>query len=249
MSVSRASLLLALTIGCGEDGDVAAERDRLVTRVEKLEKENLRLEREADGLHARVRKLRDEVVQLRKRESLARIGIGEGEALGAVLETSRGRITCELWPEKSPLTVLNFVQLAEGTKTWTDPRTGEKVKKPLYDNILIHRIKPRFMIQMGDPLGTGAGGPGYTFADETDNGLTFDEPGLLAMANRGPDTNGSQFFVTDRGTPGNLDGKHTIFGKCGDEDVVQTIAETPRDANDKPEVDVFLKRVVITRGG
>ncbi len=249
MSSRPAALLLAISFGCGEDGDAAAERDRLAKQVETLERENKRLEREADGLHARVRKLRDEVGQLRKREAFARIGIDEGASLGAVLETSRGRITCELWPDKAPLTVLNFVQLAEGTRSWTDPRTGQSVKKPLYDNLLIHRIKPRFMIQMGDPLGTGLGGPGYTFADETDNGLTFDQAGLLAMANRGPDTNGSQFFVTDRSTPGDLDGKHTIFGKCGDADVVQTIAETPRDGNDKPEVDVLLKRVVIQRGG
>ena len=146
------------------------------------------------------------------------------------------------------MTVQNFVQLAEGTRRWKDPRTQESVRRPLFDGTLIHRVKPRFMIQMGDPLGTGAGGPGYTFADETDNGLTFTEPGLLAMANRGPDTNGSQFFITDRGTPNHLDGKHTIFGRCEDLDVVQTIAETPRDeTTDRPEVDVVLKRVRILR--
>jgi len=237
-------------LACGEDADLQAENDRLGRKLTELESENARLEREGDRLHAQVRKLGDEVRALRVSTALSTIGLAPGDALEAVLETSRGAIHCELYPEKAPVTVQNFVQLAEGTRRWTDPRTKESVRRPLYDDTLIHRVKPRFMIQMGDPLGTGAGGPGYAFADETENGLTFTEPGLLAMANRGPDTNGSQFFITDRGTPNHLDGKHTIFGKCGDADVVQTIAETPRDeATDRPEVDVRLKRVRIVRPG
>jgi peptidyl-prolyl cis-trans isomerase A (cyclophilin A) len=240
--------VLLLMVSCGENSDVAAERDRLQTRVVEAEKMRKRLEREADGLHMRVRKLGDEVQTLRKRLAFTKLEIEEGDPLRAVLHTSRGLIHCDLWPDKSPLTVLNFVQLAEGTRTWTDPRTGKEVQEPLYDDIFIHRVKPRFMIQMGDPLGTGAGGPGYTFSDETENGLSFDEAGLLAMANVGPNTNGSQFFITDRSTPSDLDGKHTIFGKCGDEAVVQTIAETPRDARDRPEVDVTLVSVTIVRG-
>lgn len=245
------SLVLPMLLaGCGEDADVQAENDRLERRVAEIEKENLRLEREADRLHAQTRKLGDEVRALRVATALSTIGIAPGDSLAAVLETSRGQIHCQLYPEKSPVTVQNFVQLAEGTKTWTHPGTGESMRARLYDGTLIHRVKPRFMVQMGDPLGTGAGGPGFTFADETDNGLTFTEPGLLAMANRGPNTNGSQFFVTDRGTPNQLDGKHTIFGKCGDAPVVQTIAETPRDeATDRPEVEVRLNRVRIVRGG
>lgn len=246
-----ASLVLPLALtGCGEVADLEAENDRLTRKLSELESDNARLEREGDRLHAQVRKLGDEVRALRVATALSTIGIGPGDALAAVLETSRGAIRCELFPEKAPVTVQNFVQLAEGTKRWTDPRTKEEVRRPLYDGTLIHRVKPRFMIQMGDPLGTGAGGPGFTFPDETENGLTFDEPGLLAMANRGPDTNGSQFFITDRGTPNHLDGKHTIFGRCEDADVVQTIAETPRDeATDRPEVDVVLKRVRIVRPG
>lgn len=248
----RAGLCLLIplvSLGCGGEADVRAENDRLERKVAELEAENQRLEREADRLHARTRKLGDEVRALRVATALSAIGIGPGDPLSVVLETSRGQIHCELYPEKAPTTVQNFVQLAEGTKTWTHPGTGERMRSPLYDGTLIHRVKPRFMVQMGDPLGTGAGGPGFTFADETDNGLTFTEPGLLAMANRGPDTNGSQFFVTDRGTPNHLDGKHTIFGKCGDADVVQTLAETPRDeATDRPEVEIWLKRVRIVRG-
>ena len=242
-------MLPLLLVGCGEEGDLRAEKDLLERKLAEVVEDRARLEREADRLHARTRKLGDEVRALRVATALSTIGIAPGDPLAAVLETSRGQVHCELFPEKSPMTVQNFVQLAEGTKAWTHPTTGERMRTPLYSGTLIHRVKPRFMVQMGDPLGTGAGGPGFTFGDETDNGLTFTEPGLLAMANRGPDTNGSQFFVTDRGTPNHLDGKHTIFGKCEDAAVVQTIAETPRDeATDRPEVEVVLKRVRIVRG-
>jgi peptidyl-prolyl cis-trans isomerase A (cyclophilin A) len=163
------------------------------------------------------------------------------EPLHATFKTSLGEIVVKLLPDKAPKTVENFVGLAEGTKEWTDPRSGQKVKKPLYDGTVFHRVIPDFMIQGGDPLGTGTGGPGYRFADEIGPDNRFSRPGLLAMANAGPNTNGSQFFITEVPTP-HLDHGHTIFGevvKGGD--LVPKIA---RAGNAK----VKLERVVITRG-
>jgi peptidyl-prolyl cis-trans isomerase A (cyclophilin A) len=123
------------------------------------------------------------------------------ETIHATFKTSMGEIVVKLLPEKAPKTVANFLELAEGTKEWTDPRSGQKVKKPLYDGTIFHRVIPDFMIQGGDPLGTGTGGPGYKFADEIGPDNSFSKPGLLAMANAGPNTNGSQFFITEVTTP------------------------------------------------
>jgi len=227
---------------------MTAEIEQLQARVEELEKEQARLEKEADALHAANRKAAEALANANRRLALARLGISEGDALRAELDTSMGRIRCELFPEEAPLTVLNFVQLSEGTKRWTDPKTDRKVKRPLYDGSVFHRVIPKFMIQGGDPLGTGRGGPGYNFDDETDSGRRFDGPGLLAMANRGPNTNGSQFFITDRAQPTHLDGKHTIFGKCDNLDVVERIATTDRDRRDRPTTPVVLRTVTIIRG-
>ena len=137
---------------------------------------------------------------------------GRGD-LYAIFQTSAGSVTCRLFEKEAPETVANFVGLAMGTKEWTDPQSGQKVKKPLYDGTVFHRVIPNFMIQGGDPLGTGTGDPGYRFKDEFQSGRTFDKPGLLAMANAGPNTNGSQFFITEVPTP-HLNNKHTIFGEC-----------------------------------
>jgi peptidyl-prolyl cis-trans isomerase A (cyclophilin A) len=137
---------------------------------------------------------------------------GKGD-LYAIFQTSAGSVTCRLFEKEAPETVANFVGLAMGTKEWTDPQSGQKVKKPLYDGTVFHRVIPNFMIQGGDPLGTGTGDPGYRFKDEFQSGRTFDKPGLLAMANAGPNTNGSQFFITEVPTP-HLNNKHTIFGEC-----------------------------------
>ncbi|RMG55710.1 MAG: peptidylprolyl isomerase [Acidobacteria bacterium] len=165
----------------------------------------------------------------------------------AVLETSLGRIKFELFPDKAPKTVENFVGLAEGTKSWTDPRTGQKVKRRFYDGLTFHRVIPHFMIQGGDPLGNGTGGPGYQFEDEFDPELKFDRPGRVAMANSGPNTNGSQFFITVAPTPW-LDHRHTIFGQVVEgQEVVEKIANVPRDARDKPLQPVVIKRVTIER--
>ncbi len=163
------------------------------------------------------------------------------DPIHATFQTSAGDIVVKLLPERAPKTVENFLGLAEGTREWTDPRSGEKAKKPLYDGTVFHRVIPEFMIQGGDPLGTGTGGPGYKFGDEIGPENKFDRPGLLAMANAGPNTNGSQFFITEVPTP-HLNRGHTIFGevvKGGD-----LIAKIARTGNAK----VKLTKVVITRG-
>jgi len=143
-----------------------------------------------------------------------------------VIKTNKGDIKIRLFPETAPKTVSNFVGLATGQKEWVDPKTGQTVSdRPLYDNLTFHRVIDDFMIQGGDPLGTGSGGPGYQFEDEVDNDLIFDRPGILAMANSGPNTNGSQFFITHVPTPW-LNGKHTIFGEVIEGmDVVNSIVQ------------------------
>jgi peptidyl-prolyl cis-trans isomerase A (cyclophilin A) len=169
----------------------------------------------------------------------------------AVLDTSMGRITCKLYSKEAPETVANFIGLAEGTKDWTDPRTKAKVHgKALYNGTTFHRVIPEFMIQGGDPLGDGTGDPGYFFKDEFNPDLNFDVAGRLAMANSGPDTNGSQFFITEVPTE-HLNQKHTIFGQCDEHSVlvVQSIARVERDGNDKPTEPVVLKKVTIVQDG
>ena len=152
----------------------------------------------------------------------------------AIIETTDGNITCTLFPDKAPLTVANFIGLANGTKAWKNPKTGQMMHTPLYDGTICHRVIPNFMIQCGDPAGNGTGGPGYDFKDEFTTDLTFDQPGRLAMANSGPNTNGSQFFITEVPTP-HLNGKHTIFGQCEDLDVVKKIARLASDErNNRP---------------
>ena len=159
----------------------------------------------------------------------------------ALFTTSEGNFTVRLFDQEAPKTVENFVGLADGTKEWTDPRTNRKVKQPYYNGIVFHRVIDGFMIQGGDPLGQGIGGPGYTFADEFHPKLRHNKAGLLSMANRGPNTNGGQFFITLGPTP-HLDDRHSIFGEVVDGmDVVRTIGSTKTDANDRP-----LKEVVIT---
>jgi peptidyl-prolyl cis-trans isomerase A (cyclophilin A) len=165
----------------------------------------------------------------------------------AILNTSMGQITIELFPNQAPKTVKNFVDLATGAKEWTDPNIGEKVKSKLYDGTIFHRVIPGFMIQGGDPLGSGTGGPGYNFADEFHGELSFDKPYLLAMANAGPNTNGSQFFITVAPTTW-LNRKHTIFGQVTDpasQKVVDAIATVKTGANDKPVQAVKIESVTI----
>jgi peptidyl-prolyl cis-trans isomerase A (cyclophilin A) len=170
---------------------------------------------------------------------------GSGQLI-AKFETSMGTITCQLFPEKAPMTVANFVGLATGKKPWMNPKTGNVEKqKPFYDGLIFHRVIQEFMIQGGDPLGSGTGGPGYQFGDEVHTGLKM-EPGTLAMANAGPSTNGSQFFITEIG-PDWLNDKHTIFGKCKELDLVKKIARVPQNAQNKPDSPITMK-VTISKG-
>ncbi len=165
----------------------------------------------------------------------------------AVLETSQGTIVCRLLEKEAPKTVANFIGLAEGTTEWTDPRTRQKVKRPFYDGLAFHRVIPEFMIQGGCPLGNGTGDPGYSFADEFHPSLRHSKPGKLSMANSGPNTNGSQFFITVAPTPW-LDNRHTIFGEIVEgQEVADKISKATRDSSDRPQTAVVIQKVRIER--
>jgi peptidyl-prolyl cis-trans isomerase A (cyclophilin A) len=161
----------------------------------------------------------------------------------ATLHTNRGDIVVELFEERAPRTVENFIGLATGEKAWTDPETGEKRTDSLYEGTIFHRVIEDFMIQGGDPEGTGRGGPGYQFDDEFHDELRHDSAGKLSMANSGPNTNGSQFFITLDAQP-HLDGRHAVFGEVVEGmDVVEEIGSLPTDRNDKPMKDVVIESV------
>src|SRR5215207_714745 len=165
----------------------------------------------------------------------------------AKFSTSEGDFTVRLFDDKAPKTVANFVGLAEGTTEWTDPKTRQKGTRPFYDGLIFHRVIDGFMLQGGCPMGSGIGGPGYQFADEFGAGLKHDRPGMLSMANSGPNTNGSQFFVTLAPTPW-LDNKHAIFGEVAEGmDVVQKIGKSRTGPNDRPAKDVVINAVKIER--
>ncbi len=172
----------------------------------------------------------------------------KGKEMIAVFETNKGTFKVKLFNDKAPKTVENFVGLAEGTKEWTDPKTGEKVKKPFYNGLTFHRVIKDFMIQGGCPLGTGTGGPGYRFEDEFPAGAPkHDKPGILSMANAGPNTNGSQFFVTTVPTPW-LDGRHTVFGEVIEGmDVVKSIENSKTGAMDRPAEPIAIKTLTIQK--
>ena len=170
---------------------------------------------------------------------------GEGR-IHATIVTSIGDIHCELFDDLVPITVANFVGLATGTKSYLDPATGETVRSRFFDGLIFHRVIPEFMIQGGDPLGNGTGGPGYRFNDEFNSQLRHDRPGVFSMANSGPNTNGSQFFITEVPTP-HLDDAHSVLGYCEDIDVVQTIARAPTGARDRPLEDVTIETIQFER--
>ena len=170
----------------------------------------------------------------------------------AIIDTTAGKMTCTLFPDKAPIGVANFIGLATGTRDWKNPASGAtKHGVPLYDGTIFHRVIPEFMIQGGDPAGNGSGDPGYQFKNEVSSDLLFDRPGRLAYANSGPDTNGSQFFITEVATP-HLNGHYTIFGQCDDATValVKQIARMARDPqNDKPFRPVRINHITIEKGG
>ena len=174
-----------------------------------------------------------------------RITLDQPPGLYAVFDTSMGRVVCRLFPEKAPETVKNFVELTNGTKRWYDDKKKAWTKRRYYDGLTFHRVIPNFMIQGGDQLGTGMSNIGFTFKDEFSPDLAFDQPGRLAMANAGPNTNGGQFFITVAPTEW-LNSHHSIFGEVVEgQDVVDMISQVPRDANDKPQEPVVMKKVTI----
>lgn len=170
---------------------------------------------------------------------------GEGK-LYATFVTNQGDIECELFEDQVPTTVANFVGLATGQKKFQDPKDNQIKEEPFYNGTIFHRVIPQFMIQGGDRLGKGMGGPGYRFEDEFNPELKHDSAGILSMANSGPNTNGSQFFITDAPTP-HLDNRHSVFGKCANLDVISSIAAADRDGRDRPTEDVVLERVDVQR--
>jgi peptidyl-prolyl cis-trans isomerase A (cyclophilin A) len=168
-------------------------------------------------------------------------GLSGSGPLTAKIDTTLGAFTCELYDKQAPITVANFVGLARGLRPWKDPKSGKWMKKPFYDGLIFHRVIPQFMIQGGCPQGDGRGGPGYNFADEFHSTLRHNKPGKLSMANAGPNTNGSQFFITVAPTP-HLDNRHSIFGEVVEGmDIANKISETSRDGMDRPRVPVTMK--------
>lgn len=172
---------------------------------------------------------------------------GSGTLIATIV-TSEGNIECRLFEDQTPITVANFVGLARGEKLWVDPETDEvKRGEPFYDGLTFHRVISGFLIQGGDPTGTGDGGPGYTIPDEFTSEFTHEKPGALSMANRGPGTGGSQFFITMTAAP-HLDGRHTLFGRCADSDVVEAIAGRPTGPNDRPKNPATIETIEFRRG-
>lgn len=183
----------------------------------------------------------------RKGPALPTVELPADPGLYAIIYTSMGNIVCRLYENDAPKTVANFVGLATGTKSWTDPNTGRVRHTPLYSGTTFHRVIPGFMIQGGDPTGTGYGSPGYKFEDEISDKHDFDHPGVVAMANSGPNTNGSQFFITVAPAE-HLNGHHTIFGEVvSGQDVADAISQVPRDDNDKPITPVKVLAISIKR--
>lgn len=189
---------------------------------------------------AKAQKSKDEKIEKKKSK--------KEKQMFALFETTKGNFKVKLFSDKAPKTVENFVGLAEGTKEWTDPKTGKQVKKPFYDGLTFHRVIKDFMIQGGCPLGTGTGGPGYKFEDEFPAGAPkHDKPGILSMANAGPNTNGSQFFVTTIATPW-LDGRHTVFGEVVEGmDIVHSIEKSKTGPMDRPAEPIVINHVKIIK--
>jgi peptidyl-prolyl cis-trans isomerase A (cyclophilin A) len=243
-------LVAAIFAGCAN-----AELEQ---KVRDLESGKTRCEADLKAAEAAKRSLQQKLAQVQTEaprvnldEVGKTLGVKPGEKIFATFDTSMGTVVAELFWEKAPNTVTNFVQLAEGTKEWTDPKTGKKEKKPLYHGTIFHRVIPDFMVQGGDPQGNGTGGPGFTFADEFHPSLKHDGPGILSMANSGRNTNGSQFFITEKETPW-LDRRHSIFGRVTEGlDLIPKMTRVEKadgDGGSRPKVDIVLKSVTIGRG-
>lgn len=205
-----------------------------------------------DEHHKREEKAMDTNTNAAAEKLMKEYGLKSGDKLVAEIETNQGTIKADLFWEvgQAPNTVSNFVDLATGKKEWKHPTTKEKSSKPLYDNTIFHRVIKDFMIQGGDPIGTGTGGPGYNFDDEFSPSLRHSKKGILSMANAGPNTNGSQFFITEGPTP-HLDNRHSVFGEVNDPqslEIISKIASVPTGANDKPTTDVVIKTIKIHKG-
>lgn len=177
----------------------------------------------------------------------ANVSVPGAGALYARFKTSMGDMVAELFENEAPRTVANFVALATGNVEWKDPKSGQKTNRPLYSGTIFHRVIPEFMIQGGDPEGTGRGGPGYRWGDEINPKLRHDKPGMLSMANAGPNTNGSQFFITEVATPW-LDGKHAVFGQIVENaELIAKITNVPRGPGDRPKTNIVLEQVEVFR--
>lgn len=241
-------LALPLLVGCNaalkeQNNELLDQAAAFDIEVRAQQERIHELEREVDTCQLEVKRKAVTVL-------LDAVDVDPSQPLFAVLETTMGEIRVELLPDEAPRTVASFVGLAEGTRDWTDPESGETLTQtPLYDNVLFHRVISEYMIQTGDPLGTGYGGPGYSFPDEFTDPLSHDGAGVVSMANSGADTNGSQFFITLTEAT-HLDDKHTIFGRVvSGMDVVEAIGAVPTGSQIKhrPDQDVLLRHVRIIR--
>ena len=255
------SLAMLLVLGCQNQEQIAQletlnttvtglkeDKSGLQNQVGQLQKENKSLKAKLKKLNADLQSAQQAKNKVKAEDLIKTLGLKKGQKLYATFQTSMGDLVAELYPRRAPETVANFVALAEGTKKWTDPKTREQTQRPLYAGTVFHRVIPNFMIQGGDPLGTGRGGPGYRFADEFDPSLRHDGPGVLSMANSGRNTNGSQFFITEKATP-HLDNKHSVFGKVTENvELVGQIARVKTQGGNRPLVPIILKDVLIGRG-
>ena len=237
-------LMVSLSAGC--TAGLKEQNNHLDNKVAALEARLAGMSEENASLKLQIKEMKQDTIK----QKMAAESNLDAE-MWARFHTSLGNIDCRLEPTRVPKTVANFVGLAEGTKAWTHPADGAKKTTPLYDGTVFHRIIKGFMLQGGDPLGRGTGGPGYRFADEFHPQLKH-KPGTLSMANSGPNTNGSQFFITEVATP-HLDNRHSIFGYCQPLAMIEKIANVPKKGNQPnssvPETPIMLQRVSIHRGG
>lgn len=248
--MSLTALVLGLqscTKGCRKDnipGETPPPIENKADHEEKVIEEKPNAEANAESA-------KEATENMDKQALMNEFNLKAGEKLYADIDTSEGKIKAELFWEKAPMTVRNFVELALGKKEWTDPATGQKSSKPLYNGTIFHRVIKGFMIQGGDPTGTGMGGPGYRFKDEFHPDLKHDKKGILSMANAGPNSNGSQFFIMEE-PKSHLDNRHSVFGEASDpasQAVISKIASVPTNkANDKPITDVKITNITISKG-